>query len=293
MKPCIESIYTNFKDIRYEIIVVDNASVDGSTEKIKQFFPEIILIKNEQNLGFARANNIAIERSKGNYVFLLNADTLILNSEIKKALEYFDCNPETGMVGPQQQNDRGPIAAFSMNKTFKEHKKQMLLDALYLNRLNIKKRVELETIQQVGYINGAAMLIRKDVFDKIGLFDERFFFMGEEVDFAFRCHQAGFQVVYFPFLKILHYGASGKGLTLWGLMQYHYSNFKLFEKYSSSKAVVSFYFTIWLITRSIYSFISVVLLKNAKANLYRLKIYFKALVWYFSFGKIKFAVQYR
>jgi len=294
LKPCIESIHSNFKEITYEIIVVDNASTDGSKEKIKQFLPKVILIENEENLGFAKANNQAIKIAKGKYIFLLNVDTVILNNKIQDVIKYLDNNPKIGLLGIQQQNaELLPIFTFSYDENLVDYKSSLLRSAFYLTKLKKQNAIAFNKILSVGYVNGAAVIVNKEILREIGFLDERFFFMAEEVDLAFRCHEHGYRVVYYPFLKVIHYGASGKGLTLWGLMQYHYSNFKLFEKYGSSKVSAVIFFVIWLLTRSIYSLICIIFFRETKVNFNRLKIYFKALTWHFSFGKLRFSIQYK
>ncbi len=294
LEPCIRSIYKFVNKVRFEIIVVDNASTDDSVSQIEKHFPEILLIKNGENFGFAKANNQAIAKASGHYLFLLNADTLILNDKIDQMIKFLDDNTKIGLLGPTQKSKDHLIAgSYSSNKNFHEYKNTILKDAFYLNKFSNSDNLNSEEIRQVGYVNGAAMIIRRELIDMIGLLDERFFFMAEEVDFAFRCHRAGFDVVYYPEVEVLHYGASGQGLTLWGMMQYHYSNFKLFEKYGSSKLIAALYFFIWLLTRSLYSLFSLLVLKDPKVNKSRLFVYIKSMIWYLSFGKIKFSVNYR
>jgi len=294
LKPCLESVYKNFTKISFEIIVVDNASTDNSQNLITQHFPEIIFSENKENAGFSKANNQAIKIARGKYFFLLNADTLILNSHINKALNYLEKHPSIGILGTQQQNgNRKTVTSFSFDRNISEYQKSMLLDALYLNKFNKKGNILSNQILSVGYVNGAAMIIRRELIKKIGVLDERYFFMAEEVDFAFRCHTAGYEVVYFPEFKVLHYGASGKGLTLWGLMQYHYSNFKLFKKFGHSEFSAGIIFILWLITRTIYSLISMLVFKESIVNYSRIKLYLKAMIWYLSLGRLKFSITYK
>jgi len=295
LKPCIESIKKNFIKVSYEIIVVDNASIDGSQQKIKKEFPDVILIENKENLGFAVANNKAIKMASGKYLFLLNADTIILNDKIKDLFDYMDNNNnEIAIAGPQQLNEEGMIIkSFSSSKDFNTHKKKMLLDALYINKFLREAEINFAKIQKVGYLNGAALIIKKAVIKQIGLFDERFFFMAEEVDLGFRCHNHGYDIAYFPEFKILHYGSSGNGLFLWGLMQYHYSNFKLFEKYGSSKGIARLIFLLWLFTRTIYSIASIIIFRETKLNIRRLIIYLRAIIWHLSLNTINFGINYK
>jgi len=209
LKDCIESIYRNAGHIQLEIIVVDNNSTDGSQDLAKELFPGIILIENEMNVGYSRANNIGFEYSKGKYILFLNPDTLIGQETLRKVLKFMEENKDAAIVGCKHLNPDGsfqpsafgfiPLASilayiFGLNKLFK---------ISWLKKLSKAKTVD--------YVQGSFLLIRREVFKKLGGFDENFFLYGEDVDLCKRVWAAGGKVYYYPDASITHYsGGSTK-----------------------------------------------------------------------------------
>lgn len=300
IQDCLLSIQQHLFNLDYEIIVVDNNSSDGSEEKIKNHFPEVIFIRNDENLGFAKANNKAIKTAKGKYLFLLNPDTLILDNGINDVIHYMENNPEVGLIGPCiVDKNFNIIHSFSTSKNFKEHCKEMFEDAFYIQHLQMifkKNHLAPSTSEpfHVGFVNGSAMIIRKNALRKVGLLDERFFFCAEEVDWCFRFNQNRFKIVYHPVLKVLHYGGSGQDINLWSFLQYHKSHMKLFEKYQGifGKQLMRIIFVAWILSRLFYSMISFLFrLKERKLIKKRLIVYLKALIWHFTLEKINFSMN--
>jgi len=212
LRNCLRSIYEQSGDSSLEVIVIDNASTDVSAEMVKKDFPQVTLIENSENRGFAAANNQAIAISKGRYVLLLNSDTIVLDNAIDKTLYFADAHPESAVVGCRVLNpDRTLQPTCFMFPSILN----MLLSATYLYKLFPKNRFfgrELMTwwnrndIREVDAVTGCFMLVRREAIEQVGLMDDRFFIYGEETDWCYRFKQAGCKVMFAPCAEIIHLG---------------------------------------------------------------------------------------
>ena len=203
--PCLNSIKVNLKrDVK--IFVVDNASTDGTLKIVEENFPRVIIIRNKRNLGFAKANNQALKQVKGNYIFLLNPDTEVKGSALEEMVAYMENHDEVGILGPKLLNAGGKV---QKEITPFPALLDMILILLKLHRIAPFKSLvypnyDYDKIQESDHLMGSALLIRKEVFDKIGLFDENFFLWFEETDLEKRAKEAGFKVVYYPKAVVKH-----------------------------------------------------------------------------------------
>ncbi len=210
---CIKSIYKNTSGLDFEILVVDNDSKDGSAEAIRENFPQVNLLEPKENLGFGRANNLAIKNSKGKYVFLLNTDTVLINNAVKILFDFMENNPKTGACGGNLFNyykkNIKTVHSYGFLNTPKRHIMRMLGLRYFLR--NIKNDAERDKLQQVEQIIGADLMLRKSALDEVGIFNEKFFLYYEESELQFRIRQAGYSIYYVPDAKIFHFeGASTK-----------------------------------------------------------------------------------
>lgn len=214
LEKCLFSIYQNNTEANFEIIVVDNDSRDGTSEMVMVQFPKVKMIALTHNSGFARANNLAIQQARGKYLFILNPDTEVLPNFFEKSKQYLDHHPEVSIMGPKILN---PDKTLQLSvRRFPNLLSQALIMLKLRNVLVDNKLLSNYLLfnfdytkeQDVEQIMGAAMLIRSEVLDKIGLFDERFFVWFEEIDLCKRAHQAGFRIRYFPDAQIIHHGGS-------------------------------------------------------------------------------------
>ncbi|HSA06043.1 MAG TPA: glycosyltransferase family 2 protein [Candidatus Gastranaerophilales bacterium] len=223
-KECIKSIYEKTNGLSYEIWVVDNASSDGSVEMLQQEFPEVKLIASKENLGFGKANNVAIKQSYAKYCLLLNTDTVLLNNAVKIFFDFME-NPENinvGACGGQLYNaDMSNQLSFGeFNDIEKLKRKALGIDQNVIrHRINrfFEKKVKGNQnyiydargrIGEVDYIIGADLMLRKSALDKAGIFDEIFFMYGEESELQFRIKKHGYNIKIIPDAKILHYGGA-------------------------------------------------------------------------------------
>lgn len=212
LEQCLHSVYKAIKGIDAEIFVVDNHSVDGSIRMLQKQFPDVKLILNDQNLGFAKANNQAIRQAEGEYILLLNPDTLVEADTFSKTIAFMDEKPDAGGLGVKMVNGEGvylpeskrslPFPDVAFYKIFglsKLFKKSYRFGKYHLTYLDPNE------IHEVEVLSGAFMLLRKSVLDKIGYLDEDFFMYGEDIDLSYRIIKGGFKNYYFPKTRIIHY----------------------------------------------------------------------------------------
>ena len=206
---CLDSLARSAGSYTLSVWVVDNASHDDSIENIKIHHPEVNIIENSENRGFAAANNQGIQVSSGRYVLLLNTDTIAHPEAIAKLIAFADTHKRAGMVGPMLLNpDKSYQGSFAPQPTIVSE----LLSATGLGvRLfgrwfpNYGPKQATRT-QQAGYIQGACMLVRRETIEQVGLLDEHYFMYSEEPDWCKRMNQAGWEVWYTPDAQITHYG---------------------------------------------------------------------------------------
>ncbi len=212
LEQCLHSVLKASKNCQVEIFVVDNNSVDGSNNLVKDKFPGIQLIENKTNNGFSCANNQAIKKTSGDYILLLNPDTVVEEDTFTKVIEFMDKTPNAGGLGVKMIDGKGnflpeskrglptPWVAFykifGISRIFPKSKK---FGKYHLSFLDKNKTHSIEILA------GAFMLLRKNVLDKIGLLDETFFMYGEDIDLSYRILKAGYKNYYFPETTIIHY----------------------------------------------------------------------------------------
>lgn len=205
---CINSIKKSGIKNSFEIIVVDNGSIDGSVEVLKKL-KGIIFIANKINLGFAKANNQGIKKAKGKYILLLNSDTKVKKGAIDKLLKFAEENVDVGVVGPMLLNKNGSIqpSTFRLPTVGRTIRQYWLGDEDLLDKFvpSGKKPVEVDMLVM------AALLLTPEAIKKVGLLDERYFMFFEDMDHARRLMKAKLKVFYLPDAKVVHYhGQSGK-----------------------------------------------------------------------------------
>jgi len=217
LRQCLNSFLFNGFNDYLEVIIVDNGSTDGSVEKIKKEFPCVMVLENSSNMGFARANNQAIKVAGGEYILLLNSDTMIQHGRIfEKWVKFMDLHPEAAASGcrlifpdgSHQVGDAGfkPSLSTVMNHCFFLSRAfPCFFKGLFLSYGRLKNVIE------VDWVSGAALLIRKSVLSKVGLLDEGTFMFAEDIEWGCRVKALGYKIFYLPCLEIVHLqGGSSK-----------------------------------------------------------------------------------
>jgi hypothetical protein len=212
LRDCLSSVFKQTQGIEFEVIVIDNGSSDRSIEMVEAEFPQVIVIANAENRGFAAANNQGIAVAKGRYVLLLNSDTIILDDVIKKTVLFADAHREAAVVCCRVLNTDKTLqqTCFMFPSVL-----NMLLAATYLYKLFPQNRFfgrermtwwNRDSVSEVDVATGCFMLVRRQAIEKIGLMDERFFVYGEETDWCYRFKKNGWKIMFAPGAQIIHYG---------------------------------------------------------------------------------------
>ena len=272
-KNAIESIITKDHPFTYGIYVVDNASEDGSPEKLQEDFVKeaadglIKFIINNKNKGFANANNKALTLVSSKYVLLINSDTIVVNNCLEKCMDYMKRHEDVGVLGckvvlPDGKLDkacRRSFPSFSVSTYRMLGLSRLFPKSKRFARYNLTFLDEDETYE-VDSLVGAFMLVRSEVVDQVGSLDEKFFMYGEDIDWCYRIKKAGWKIVYYPEAKIVHYkGTSSKSDRTKVTLEFYRSMYLFYEKHYKTKYP-------WIITAITYLGIGVLcglnLLKN-------------------------------
>lgn len=212
LRDCLTSIYKQTQDNQFEVIVIDNASSDGSAEMVRTKFPRVILLENSENRGFAAANNQGMAIARGRYVLLLNSDTLVLNQTIAETVSFADAHPETAVIGCRVLN---PDKALQPTCFMFPSILNMFLSSSYLYKLFPGSKFfgrermiwwDRSDAREVDVVTGCFMLVRPQAIEQVGMMDEQFFMYGEETDWCYRFKKAGWKVLFTPDAEIIHLG---------------------------------------------------------------------------------------
>jgi GT2 family glycosyltransferase len=218
----IRSVIDEQHSFKYDVYVVDNASEDGSFEKLQKTFLKesenglIKFILNTENMGFAHANNLALNKTNSKYVLLLNSDTIVVQDCLERSLQYMENHENTGVLGCKvvlQDNTLDKACRRSFPDFYVSFYRMIGLSRLFpkskrFGRYNLTYLNEDETYE-VDCVMGAFMLVRSNIIEEVGLLDEKFFMYGEDIDWCYRIKSAGWKIIYYSDAKIIHYkGAS-------------------------------------------------------------------------------------
>ncbi len=262
LEQCLHSVFKSGNKIEMEVFVVDNQSVDGSADMVKEKFPMVKLIVNQENAGFSKANNQAIKRARGRYILLLNPDTVVEDDTLSAVTDFMESHPDAGALGVKMLDGQGrflpeskrglPTPGVAFCKIFglsALFPKSRLFSKYHLGYLDKDK------CHVVDVLSGAFMLIRKEALEKTGLLDESFFMYGEDVDLSHRITKSGYKNYYYPGTRIIHY----KGES---------------TKKSSVNYVLVFYNAMIIFARKHFSH------KNARifSLLINMAVYFRAMI---------------
>lgn len=268
LRRCLVSIYKKISSATFEVIVVDNASKDESADMINKDFPKVRVIKNKENFGFSKGNNIGASKAKGSNLFFINSDTELLRDNISEAIDYLKKDKTVGAIGGSLLNKNG-----SLQRSF----------ANFYNLINITlmlfggDRAELlngrsDSIKDVDWVSGGFMLIKKDAFNKVVGFDENLFMYIEDMELCYRLKKYGYRVIYYPYLKAIHLGQGSSNrefaiLHIYKGLLYYYRKHKSSFEYIILKSL--------LITKASISLLVGIITRNS----YLISTYKKALAY--------------
>lgn len=243
LRDCLRSLEPNLRELRGEVWVVDNASRDGSADMVAAEFPRVRLIRNAKNRGYAAANNQAIRQARGRYVLVLNPDTVLPPNAVSACLAELDHHPDIGALGPKlvladgsldracRRSFPSPEVAFfrlsGLAKLFPNHPR--------IARYNLLD-VDEDTPLDVDSVVGAFMLVRREVIERVGIFDEAFRMYGEDLDWAYRIKAAGWRVRYHPAVVVLHYkGQSSRQRPASSIRAFHHAMHVFYDKHYAAQ----------------------------------------------------------
>lgn len=249
LKKCLESIFRVKEHesgrVEMEIIVVDNGSTDGSVEAIEARYKDIKILRNEENLGFAKANNQGIKISKGDYILLLNSDTEVRSGALDKLVQFAEKHPDAGVAGARLLNPDGSIqpSVYHFPTIWRAIAEYWLGKRGVYEKYALTGALTGTDPVSVEAVTGAAMLIPRKTIEKVGLLDERYFLYFEDLDFCRRARETGLKIYYLPSAEVIHH--HGKSAALVGSQAYKWlcQSSKIYNgklKYSL------LYFIIWI-----------------------------------------------
>ena len=229
---CLESIFRTAGEVDLEVFVVDNGSTDGSGRAVKERFPDVKVIENQRNVGFAKANNQALRISGGKYLLLLNPDAQVKGKVIEELISFMEAHSRVGISGGQLLNLNGfkqnSIANFPSLTT--ELLNKSLLRWLLPKKFPGKERDYSEPIE-VDSVIGACLMVRRDAMEQVGLLDEDYFLFLEETDWCYRMRRAGWRVYHVPQAEVYHFqGKSAEKEKKRAKVQYYRSRYHFFKK---------------------------------------------------------------
>ncbi|MBU4463327.1 MAG: glycosyltransferase family 2 protein [Proteobacteria bacterium] len=280
---CIYSIHETVKNISFEIWLVDNASTDGSVEAVKQNYPDVKIIQNKKNLGFAAANNIALERMRGQYALLLNTDTILTNGAVEDLFDFMEKNSDAGMACGQLLNQDGSkqnsVANFPGLHSLICN--ESLLQILFPRKFPGKRR-EYKKPVEVDSCIGACLMVRKKAMDEVGLLDKRYFFFFEETDWAYRMKQSGWKIYFVPSAKIFHIQGQTVGHNVVSRVMFYRSRYIYFKKWhKNSYPLICLIIFVRLLINTILSLVGVAATIGMHAGIRRkLSVYSRLILWH-------------
>ena len=274
LRDCLASIYASRLACSYQVIVVDNASRDGSADMVASTFPQVHLLRQESNAGYAAANNAGLcaagfraGQAAPRYVLLLNPDTLLQPDALTGMLEFMEAHPEAGAAGPRLVRQDGTldracrrsfptpeVALYRLSGLARLFPRSRRFGRYNLDYLDPNETAEVDSLV------GAFMLIRGPVLDAVGLLDERFFMYGEDIDLCYRIKEQGWRIFYYPAVTVLHYKGAASSQRSRQSIVHFYEAMQLFhDKHYRAR---TFFLLNWAIRAGIAALGAIAVLRN-------------------------------
>ncbi|MBU0580817.1 MAG: glycosyltransferase family 2 protein [Candidatus Margulisbacteria bacterium] len=264
LEKCLDSIAVNPPQCNYEVFVVDNASADGSVNMIQKKFSDVKLIASDKNLGFAGGNNLALKKAQGQYLLLLNPDTEVLPGALQTYLDFFKDHPKAGAMGVKLVNF--DLSLQPSCKSFPSWR-TLFWSTFFLDVLFPKSQIfgEYEMThwdhndeREVDQPMGAALAVRREVVEKVGLMDEQFYMYFDEVDWCYRIKKAGYEIWFTPKASIIHHWGKSTAQARLNMNKHWYrSLYRFLKKHAPLPAFIVWTLLVFLILMKIVFAISI------------------------------------
>ncbi|MFV2044120.1 MAG: glycosyltransferase family 2 protein [Anaerolineales bacterium] len=230
LEACLDSLCGTGIASRFDIVVVDNGSTDGSQKMLSEEYSSVLVIQNDHNVGLGRASNQGIDATNGRYILLLNNDTIVHGPSIDELVRFADATPGVGAVGGRLLNEDGSFQAGFGN--FPSFLQEFLIATRLgeLSKPGYPSHLDDTVARKVDWLSSACLLVRRSALDEVGLLDEEYFIYGDETDLQYRLKQAGWDVYYLPEVSTIHFG--GRSLDRWKRRRMVYRGKVLFFKKS-------------------------------------------------------------
>jgi GT2 family glycosyltransferase len=287
LQSCLESIHKTIRNISYEIIVVDNASRDESVAMVREKYPEVRLIQNEQNRGFGAANNQAMRIMTGRYALLLNSDAFLTDNAVRELFTFMEGQSDAAMACGQLLNADGSkqnsVASFPNLLTLITN--TSFLEYLFPKRYP-SKRYNHDNPIEVDSCIGACLLVRNKAIEEVGMFDERYFFFFEETDWAYQMKEAGWKVFHVPTAFIYHFQGQSIGRDIQSRIEFYRSRYQFFRKWKKRSYFIVVRIVIFLRLCIDWLFISVANIFCLGVNRelrHKFFVYSRLILWHMNF----------
>ncbi|MDD5687527.1 MAG: glycosyltransferase family 2 protein [Elusimicrobia bacterium] len=241
---CLKSIYENIHRVKFSVLVIDNNSTDNSTNLIQNKYPLVKILKNEKNIGFAKAHNIGFKLTDAKYILILNPDTLVVDDSIEKMVEYLEQNSKVGIVGPKILN---PDRSLQYTGTKYPNNMNLLFETFFLDKFFPNSKLfgrhkgiydSYSETAQKEYLQGSCLMMKKQVLADIGFFDEIYFMYFEETDLCYRANKKDWQICRLGNTSIVHFGGGETGFyDEFRIYQYYKSMLLFYEKHYSGVSI--------------------------------------------------------
>lgn len=236
LRQCLQSVFASQTTKKFKVWVVDNGSSDGSGQMIEDFFPQIQMISNDDNVGFAHANNQAIKASSSDYVMLLNPDTVVEKDVVETLINFLENKPDIGAVGPRLLNPDRTLqeSAYPEPTLAREFWRLFHLDRFYYYAKYPMDEWSLIDARDVDALMGACLLVRRRALDQVGLLDDNFFVYSEEFDLCTRIREYGWRISWVPTVFVVHLGGqSTQQIKQEMFLQLYQGKIQYFRKHHS------------------------------------------------------------
>lgn len=285
LEECLAAVYAHAGGVRVEVVVVDNASTDGSVEMVREKFPQVKLIVNDHNAGRAIATNQAIREGSGRYVFVLDNDAIVRPGTLPEMVRFMDEHPRAGVLSCELLNPDGSIQP--------DYRHLPSWPRLVMRTLGLDKlfpdsppaaRGGAEGVVEVGAVPGSCMFLRREVTDEVGLMDEQFIFYLEETDWCYRIRRAGWKIYLTTKVGVVHYGGfcSGQRISVPMHLEFYKSILKYYRKHHGRLGLAAAWlFSVARLSLRLLYWLPVALLRPPRREEahYKIGLYWPALRW--------------